>query len=142
MKATRSIIAKKLKRLLIDSSPLIEEYTSAICPLCTEVCCKQKHGLYQDGDRSYLGALAVIMPARDTARPADGPCEMMGPSGCTQPRWMRPFRCTWYFCEPLLIALNDSPQKKARRLSTALREMIDLYGTLSEAGKEHTIDNG
>jgi len=134
MKDKRSIIAKKLKRLLIDSSPLIEEYTSAICPFCTDVCCRQKHGLYQDGDRSYLGALTVTVPVRDTARPIDGPCEMMGPRGCIQPRWMRPFRCTWYFCEPLLVAMNDGPQKKARRLSAALKEMIDLYDSLSKAG--------
>jgi hypothetical protein len=43
---------------------------------------------------------------------------------------MRPFRCTWYFCEPLLAALNNGPQKKARRLSAALQEMIDLYAEL------------
>jgi hypothetical protein len=136
MKDKRSMIAKKLKLLLIDSSPLIEEYTSAICPVCTEVCCRQKHSLYQDRDLSYLGALAMAIPARDTARPGDGPCEMMGPRGCIQPRWMRPFRCTWFFCEPLLAALNDGPQKKARKLTAALQEMIDLYDTLSSTRKE------
>jgi hypothetical protein len=131
MTDTPIIIAEKLKQILIDSSPLFEEYTSAVCPVCTDVCCKQRHGLYLDRDRLYLRKLGITMPVREEKRPLEGPCEMMGPKGCIQPRWMRPFKCTWYFCEPLLVALNDGPQKRARRLSAVLREMIDLYDSLS-----------
>jgi hypothetical protein len=123
-------IAEKLKQLLIESSPLIEEYTAAVCPDCAEVCCRQKHGMYQEGDIRYVQALGEDVPCRDATRPPDGPCEAMGPYGCGQPRWMRPFKCTWFFCEPLLAALNSSPPKKVRRLSTALQEMSDLYGEL------------
>ncbi len=136
MNDRHGFIAKKLKHLLVDSSPLIEEYTSSICPVCTEVCCRQKHGLYKDRDRLYLSALAIPVPTRDTARSGEGPCEMMGPRGCVQPRWIRPFRCTWYFCEPLIAALNNGPQKKARKLAAVLQEMVDLYDTLATARKE------
>jgi len=131
------LIAEKLKLLLIDSSPLIEEYTSAICPTCREVCCRQKHGLYKDRDHLYLGALGMKVPMRDRTRPGEGPCEMMGPRGCVQPRWMRPFKCTWYFCEPLLAALNEGPQKKARRLPAMLQGMIDLYDALSPSSTHY-----
>jgi hypothetical protein len=140
------VIAEKLKLLLIDSSPLIEEYTSTTCPACAEVCCRQKHGLYKDRDHRYLDALGMNVPMRDRTRPEEGPCEMIGPQGCVQPRWLRPFKCTWYFCEPLLVALDEGPQKKARRLSAMLQEMIELYdalspsssncGELSRTGKE------
>jgi hypothetical protein len=126
------ITAEKLKRLLIESSPLIEEYTATVCPDCAEVCCRQKHGMYREGDIRYLRALGEEAPDRDTARPPEGPCEAMGPYGCIQPRWMRPFKCTWYFCEPLLAALNSSPPKKVRRLSALLQEMSDLYCELRE----------
>jgi hypothetical protein len=125
------LIAEKLKQLLIDSSPLIEEYTSAVCPACREVCCKQRHGQYLGRDRLYQLKLGITVPMREVTRPLEGSCEMMGPTGCLQPRWMRPFKCTWYFCEPLLGALNDGPQKKARRLSAVLQEMINLYDALS-----------
>ena len=127
----RIIIAEKLKQLLIDSSPLIEEYTSAVCPACKEVCCKQRHGLYRDRDRLYLSTLGITVPLRETTRPLEGSCEMMGPKGCIQPRWMRPFKCTWYFCEPLLAALNRGPQKKARQIAAVMQEMIDNYDALS-----------
>jgi hypothetical protein len=125
------LIAEKLKLLLIESSPLIEEFTSAICPACGDVCCKQKHGVYKDRDHRYLDALGMTVPSRDRTRSAEGPCEMMGPQGCIQLRWMRPFKCTWYFCEPLLVALNNGPQKKARRLAAMIKEMVDLYDALS-----------
>ena len=124
-------VAEKLKQLLIDSSPLIEEYTGEVCPHCPDLCCKQKHGIFRERDIRYLHALSLDIPLRDEARPQEGPCEFMGPHGCDRPRWKRPFRCTWYFCEPLLAALNNGPQKKARRLSAALQEMIDVYAELS-----------
>jgi hypothetical protein len=128
----RADIAQEMKLLLIGSSPLIEEYTAAVCPDCTDVCCRQKHGLYRERDVLYLRALGVKVPARDTARLLEGPCEAMGPEGCMQPRWLRPFKCTWYFCEPLLAALNRGPQKKARKIAAIMQEMIDLYQTISD----------
>jgi hypothetical protein len=131
---TKDIVAtaQKLKQLLTGSSPLIEEYTAAICPGCTDVCCRQKHGLYRERDIHYLRALGEATPRREEARLLEGPCEMMGAQGCVQPRWMRPFKCTWYFCDPLLAALNEGPQKKARLLAAVMQEMIDLYGALPE----------
>jgi hypothetical protein len=124
-------LAKKLKLLLIESSPLIEEYTADICPSCTDVCCRQKHGLYCERDIRYLRALEVAIPLRDTARPLEGPCEAMGPGGCILPRWLRPFKCTWYFCEPLLAALDRGPQKKARQITIIMQKMICSYNALS-----------
>ncbi len=123
--------AQRLKKLLIDSSPLIEEYTAAVCPACTDICCKQKHGQYGERDRHYLRSLEERIPDRDPSRPLEGPCEAMGSFGCAHPRWLRPFRCTWWFCEPLLAALNAGPPRKMRRLSSLLQEMSDLYGELT-----------
>jgi hypothetical protein len=131
MKNRNRIIAEQLKKLLIDASPLIEEYTAVVCPSCKDVCCRQKHGLYKEKDILYLRALGNDVPQRNIARPLEGSCESMGPSGCVQPRWIRPFKCTWFFCEPLLAALNSSPPKKARQMSAALQEMCDLYNSIT-----------
>ncbi len=128
----RSVTADKLKQLLIESSPLIEEYTAAVCPDCTDVCCRQKHGLYLERDILYLSALGVVAPPRDDSRPPEGPCQFMGARGCVKPRWLRPFKCTWYFCGPLLAALDEGPQRRARRLSAHLQEMILLFDKLGE----------
>jgi hypothetical protein len=130
MTTDRIEAANTFKQLLIESSPMIEEYTAAVCPACKDVCCRQKHGIYQKGDILYLQALGVDAPSRNAARPLDGPCESMGPRGCVLPRWMRPFKCTWYFCEPLIKTLNERPQRKARRLTALMQEMIQLFDEL------------
>ncbi len=120
--------ARRLKRLLMESSPLIEEYTRQVCPSCTDICCKQRHGLYVAIDRAYIATLGEPLPHHDPARSPDGPCQFLTGSGCSKPRWQRAWKCTWYFCEPLLRALDEGPQRKARSLSAMLEEMGRLYG--------------
>ena len=127
MPLSRIETAEKLQQLLIDSSPLMEEYTRELCPGCADVCCRQKHGIYRERDILYLNALGTTIPVRDPARFLDGPCEALGERGCAHPRWLRPFKCTWYYCDPILEAMNDGPQKKARALSGVMKEMIRLY---------------
>ncbi len=122
--------AQRLKMLLIESSPLIEGYTSRICPSCTEVCCKQRHGLFTEADCAYIAALGEKVPTHDPLVPPDGPCQFLGAGGCAKPRWQRAWKCTWFFCEPLLAALAEGPQKKARQLSAALEEIRRRYGEL------------
>ena len=119
--------AAKLKLLLLETDPLIEEFTAAICPGCSDVCCRQKHGALRDRDQEYLNVLGEPATPHDPGLDPDGPCQFMGARGCTLPRWRRAFKCTWFFCEPLLAALDKAPQRKARRLSAALQEMVDLY---------------
>lgn len=118
--------ANRLKRLLIELSPLIEEYTAKACPGCNEVCCRQKRAMMDEIDRRYAAALGLPLPVYDGARPPEGPCQFMGPSGCETPRWRRPWRCTWYFCDSLLDALNQGPQKTARKIAALIQEIVDI----------------
>ncbi len=122
--------AHRLKQLLLDCSPLIEQQTGRICPSCTEVCCKQRHGMFTAADRAYIVALNEEVPTHDPRLPLDGACQFMGPSGCVKPRWQRAWKCTWFFCAPLLAAFSEGPQKKVRQLSAMLEEMGRLYGEL------------
>ncbi len=118
--------SEKLKQLLIDVSPLIEEYTAQVCPGCRDVCCRQRHGIMNEQDLRYLAGLGAEKPAYDHDRSSDGPCQFMAAKGCTVPRWLRPWRCTAYFCDTLLAAMDSGPRKKARRISTLIQEMVDI----------------
>lgn len=118
--------AEKMKQLLIDLSPMIEEYTARVCPDCRDVCCKQRHGIMNEQDMRCASALKSPLPVYDPGRPLDGACQFMGPYGCENPRWLRPWRCTSYFCEALLAAMNDGPQKKSRRVSALIQEIVDI----------------
>lgn len=118
--------ANKLKDLLIELSPLIEEYSSRVCPGCTDVCCKQKRSYPEHVDARYIEALAVSPPLPDPARSLEGPCQFMGREGCLTPRWLRPWRCTWYFCDPLLEAMQRGPQRKSRKISNLIQKIVDI----------------
>ena len=126
----RTAVARKLKALLIESSPVIEGYTRQVCPGCVDVCCRQRHGMFTGVDRSYLDALGEPVPSHDDAHALDGPCQFLGPDGCDKPRWQRAWKCTWYFCDPLLRAIAEGPQKQARALSTLHGEILRLYDQL------------
>lgn len=130
MPLSRIETAGKLQQLLIESSPLIEEYTRELCPGCTDVCCRQKHGIYRERDIIYLNTLGTAVPARDPARSPDGPCEALSERGCIHPRQLRPFKCTWYFCDPIILAMQERPQRSTRALTAFMEEMIRLYDEL------------
>ncbi len=123
--------ARDLKALLLELSPLIEEYTAAVCPGCSDVCCKQKRCAPEPVDVRYLELLHAPLPTLDRTRDPEGPCQFMGAAGCSTPRWLRPWRCTWYFCLPLLAALGQGPQKKARMISSLIQRIVDIRTTLS-----------
>jgi len=127
---TRTAAARRIQQLLITSSPLIEQYTAAVCPSCREVCCKQRHGMFTENDRAYLSALGAVVPQHDPAWPLDKACQFLGPTGCAKPRWQRAWKCTWFFCDPLLRALDDGPGKQARALTQILEEIITCYSTV------------
>jgi hypothetical protein len=122
--------AQRLKTLLIESAPLIESCTLQICPAFVDVCCRQRHGMFTAADQAYLDALGEPVPAHDPTRAPDGPCQFLGPTGCAKPRWQRAWKCTWYFCDPLLQAIAAGPQKQARDLSRMQNEIMRLYDQL------------
>jgi hypothetical protein len=126
MSYQKQTVAEQLKELLTRLSPLIEEYTQRVCPPCTDVCCKQKHGVLLEKDIAYLTALDIAVPSHDKAHPPDAPCQFLGPGGCSRPRWQRAWKCTWYFCDPLLKAMNDGPPRTSRRISALVSAILVL----------------
>lgn len=130
MPVPREAAARRIKDLLTSLSPLIEEHTRLVCPACTDVCCRQKHGMPKEKDRAYFTALGIENEPPEPSRGPDAPCRFLGPAGCSKPRWQRAWKCTWYFCEPLLQAMNEGPQRKARRISELITAILALRETL------------
>ncbi|MEJ2255283.1 MAG: hypothetical protein P8Y75_13155 [Nitrospirota bacterium] len=112
--------ASRLKAAYLAASPLIEAYTALFCPGCERVCCIDRHGTHEAEDLAFLDALGTAGPpepprARDTL-----PCRHLTARGCAVERWMRPYRCTWYFCERLLLGIAESEPRAYRDLLLAL----------------------
>ena len=130
MTTDTAVAAERIRQVLIDLSPMVEEYTAGVCPDCRDICCKQRHGIMNEQDMLFLSALKAPLPSYEAGRPLDGPCQFMGAQGCVRPRWLRPWRCTSYFCDALLDAMNSGPQKKARRVSALIQEIVDIRSCL------------
>ena len=120
------MIADDLKKALTALSPFIQRHTSLVCPACERVCCINRHGYHDATDRLFLSALGTGVPLNETARQDTDPCRFLGERGCTLERWMRPFRCTWYFCEPLLKSMEEDGERAHREFTASVRRLVLL----------------
>ena len=111
---TRQSAAEAMK-LIETISPDIERHTAAICMNCTGVCCINRHARYDLSDTIFLSALGLAVPEDITGTEETAPCRFLGNCGCTLSRSRRPYRCTWFFCAPLLDHMVEQYDPPAYR---------------------------
>lgn len=119
--------AHQTEVLLEAISPIIEALTSRLCPECAAVCCINRHSHFDYSDVIFMSALNRELPAEAPEVALTAPCRFLGLSGCLRKRTERPYRCTWYFCEPLLdVIWKQMPLPEYRRFMKMLREITVL----------------
>ena len=122
----------EIRNLYEELSPLIERFTRKVCPECSQSCCKQRFGIYEKDDILFLKAInANIVDANRRIDP-EGTCQFLSAKGCIRPRWLRPYRCTWFFCAELLEAMQTHSPIYYRRIVYLLNMIkqlrMDLLG--------------
>jgi len=123
-------LAHELRQTFDLISPFIERHTSIVCPRCKDVCCIDKHGRYDRDDILFLKALGIERLVEDNALRETDPCRYLTEEGCSLPRWRRPFRCTYFFCDPLLKSLQGDDPKFYRTFVDYLQHLISVRGRL------------
>jgi hypothetical protein len=114
-------------------SPVIERHTSVVCPGCLQVCCVNRHSYHELRDIVYLCSLGERPPAyRESVGDAE-PCQFLGEKGCLLRRFLRPHRCNWFFCSPLLDHIAASSVRDYRSLVAALEDINRKRGALLRA---------
>ncbi len=125
---TPETLARLMRESFMRLTPFMERHTGRVCPHCPKVCCANRHGTPEEEDFIFYRALGVA------ARPASGApfevCSLLGATGCKLPRWQRPFRCTWYFCEPLLDSMRRDSGRQYRAFVAELARLVGLRGRL------------
>jgi hypothetical protein len=119
-------LACELRQTFDLISPFIERHTSIICPQCEDVCCIDRHGRYDEDDIRFLNALGIEVVMNNNAGGETDPCRYLTEKGCSLPRWKRPFRCTHFFCDPLLKSLETDDPKLYRAFVDYLQHLIYL----------------
>ncbi len=125
-------LARELKEIISRLDPLIETYTAKVCPTCQDVCCSQTNAYHDFADLVLLLAAGHRPPPYEHHRRLLDPCQFMGAKGCILPRWQRPYRCTWYFCSPLVEAMEAQPPKRYRRILAQISHMQTIRRELLE----------
>lgn len=94
--------AHEAKQLIDKVNPLMETLTASVCPDCMSVCCINRHSRYDRSDVIYMTCLGHDVPEYPPYLAETAPCRFLNSTGCRLERSLRPYRCTWYFCTPLL----------------------------------------
>ncbi len=110
----------------------IGETASLVCPSCTDVCCKDTYAFPHLSDLIYMYALGLTPPSYTRGAEGGDPCQFLGPSGCILERSFRPFRCTWFFCDPLLEVMERLPAKCYRTFVETFHEIIELRREMTD----------
>lgn len=118
-------LAEKIKILINKIDPYIQENTSTVCPSCERVCCINKHAYYELEDLIYIYALGLKEPSYKKGIKDTDPCQFLTKKGCSIYRYLRPFRCNWYFCEPLLKNMENGNARKYRKIINLMGEILN-----------------
>ncbi len=131
--------AEMAKEFIEAISPIIESCTARVCPDCISVCCINKHAHFDYSDVIFMSSLNREIPADDPEVAFSDPCRFLGITGCIRKRIERPYRCTWFFCEPLLelferqmpLAEHRKFMEMLGRITELRTEMIRNFETVS-----------
>lgn len=117
----------RIIRFRIDAiDHFIQQNTSIVCPNCETVCCINRHGYYDYEDLIYIHTLGLKPPVYKEGISDTDPCQFLSQHGCAIERSIRPFRCNWYFCNALLVHIENGPAKPYRSFIKQLDEIVDL----------------
>jgi hypothetical protein len=124
----RLVIVRKLSIQVAEDiehlGVFLERHTAVVCPECTSVCCINRHSYHAFDDRVYIYAIGEKIPLHNSVLDDSGPCQFLGQLGCTIARSLRPYRCNWYFCSPLLADITSRNSNRQYRLFIILLQEI------------------
>lgn len=134
-KGLPAIIEKteRLKAAFDRVDPFVQSYTAQVCPYCATVCCAMRHGIPEFADIVGFLAMGLDVPDYDLARDIGGRCQFMDKTGCSLSRIERPYRCTWYFCDPLLKQIEIGPVPHYRLFIKDVEGLASARGELIAA---------
>jgi len=117
-------IANSTAEEIENLSAFIQQHTAVVCPECTSVCCANRHSMHTFDDIVFIYALGEQIPLHTPGLDDSGPCQFLGELGCVIPRVVRPYRCNWYFCSPLLNRITELNTVRHYRMFINLLQKI------------------
>jgi len=138
-------IASGIAMEIENLSVFIQQHTAVVCPECSSVCCINRHSYHTFDDIVFIYALGEHIPLHTPGLDDSGPCQFLREPGCAIPRVLRPYRCNWYFCSPLLDRITELNTSRNYRLFIKLlqkiaggrQRLMEEYNSEVKALEEH-----
>jgi hypothetical protein len=112
---------------------LVQHHTARVCPYCGTVCCINRHGMPEFVDVVGMLAMGLQIPRYNLGIDDGAVCQFIDRNGCVLPRAKRPYRCTRYFCEALMVQIEIGPPAEYRRFISDVEGLAAARGDVLEA---------
>ena len=103
----------------------LDELCQEAFPQCREVCCDANRVWFVFEDLLFFHLTGQETPPAQLRRTLDEACRYLTFSGCSLPRMVRPWTCTWFLCHIQLELLSARPPRFQRRVSAVIGSIID-----------------
>ncbi len=127
----RQIARQACIRLESIFTPL-DEICMLTCPRCPDPCCLSASPWYDWRDLVFLHLNRLSIPKTQTISGSTETCCNISHRGCTLPRIVRPWICTWYLCPAQTANLNARNTRQRKILSRRLGEIKALRNNLED----------
>lgn len=112
--------AREIFVQLSSMFPLLDDLCSQTCPRCPSPCCLTAKVWIDFRDLLFLNLSNRKPPPNPLIENLKGTCRYSSRSGCTLPRIIRPWTCTWYLCPPQVANLRGKPRSVRDAFSRAV----------------------
>jgi hypothetical protein len=116
-------LAEGLRHRLESILPLLDDLCAKTCPLCPEPCCLIASPWYDLRDLIFLHLNHLAIPLAQPIDNYQAVCCYAGSNGCTLPRIIRPWICTWYLCPVQKANLNKNDVHQWMRFDRSIQEI-------------------
>ena len=133
-------LALEVKTGIDTIDPFIQEITAEVCPTCKSSNCINANGRFEWCDLIFLSAMGIELPHFRDGLGDEDPCQFLAEKGCFLPRTIRPYRCNWWYCDPLLEAFNRWRPRKQRMFISLMQNITQTRFRMCNQFKEiHTV---
>jgi len=118
-----AVLARRVRRLLATIFPLLDEICRLTCSRCPDPCCLAASPWYDFRDLVFLHLNGLTPLQAQPVASLAATCRYIGPRGCTLPRMVRPWICTWYVCPVQSRRLRNTDRCRWQSLNRILNEI-------------------
>ena len=125
-------ISRNIRNRLESIFDALDELGRITCTRCPEICCLSASPWYDLRDLVYLHLNQLPIPLSQTISGIRETCCYISDRGCTLPRIIRPWICTWYLCPTQTACTRKSNDGRPQTLSRTLEEVKTLRKDLED----------